>query len=237
MLPFTNRVVVLTGVGRPGQVGEVVAGAFAAQGASLALIGRSPDELDAHLTTLKARGSDARAYLADLSDPSQVGAVATQIAGDFGGRADALVNMAGGFAMSGPVAHSDVAQFQKQIAINLTTAYLATRACIPLLRPARGAIVYFSSGSALPAGRAAEMSAYVIAKTGVLALMRAVAQEELPNGVRSNALALNAVRTAANLASLGDKTRYVEREDVASSVLFLCSDEAKAVTGQVIQLG
>ena len=68
--------------------------------------------------------------------------------------------------------------------------------------------------------------------------MRAVAQEERDSGVRSNALAPNAIRTTANLESIGASARYVEREEVADAVQFLCfSDASQAITGQVIQLG
>ena len=82
------------------------------------------------------------------------------------------------------------------------------------------------------------MSAYAVSKAGVITLMRAVAQEERDTGVRSNALAPTAVRTAANLESMGETTRYVEREEVANAVDFLCFSPAScAITGQVIQLG
>jgi NAD(P)-dependent dehydrogenase (short-subunit alcohol dehydrogenase family) len=80
------------------------------------------------------------------------------------------------------------------------------------------------------------MSAYAAAKSGVVALMRAVAQEEQKNGVRANALAPTAIRTAANLESMGGDVRYVEREEVAATVAFLCSAEASAITGQIIRL-
>jgi NAD(P)-dependent dehydrogenase (short-subunit alcohol dehydrogenase family) len=81
------------------------------------------------------------------------------------------------------------------------------------------------------------MAAYAAAKSGVLALMRAVAEEERATGVRANALAPTAIRTAANLDSMGENVRYVEREEVADAVLFLCSDGASAISGQVIRLG
>jgi len=155
----------------------------------------------------------------------------------YDGRVDALVNIAGGFAMSGPVAESDFAVWQRQFAINLTTAYLTTRAFLPLLRAARGAIVYFGSAAALPGAKVGKMSAYAAAKAGVLTLMRAVAEEERATGVRANALAPTAIRTASNLESMGESARYVEREQVASAVLWLCSEEASGVTGQVVQLG
>jgi NAD(P)-dependent dehydrogenase (short-subunit alcohol dehydrogenase family) len=68
--------------------------------------------------------------------------------------------------------------------------------------------------------------------------MRAVAQEERESGVRSNALAPTAIRTATNVESMGQNARYVEREEVADAVYFLCfSDAARSITGQVVQLG
>jgi 3-oxoacyl-[acyl-carrier protein] reductase len=138
--------------------------------------------------------------------------------------------------MSGPVAESDPAVFHKMLAINLTTAYLTTRAMLPLLRRTRGSIVYFSSASVLPGGTGARMAAYAAAKAGVAALMRAVADEEAAHGVRANALAPTAVRTASNEQTMGSTTRFVEREQVADVTLYLCSDAAQAITGQLIRL-
>jgi len=66
--------------------------------------------------------------------------------------------------------------------------------------------------------------------------MRAVAQEERANGVRANALAPASIRTASNIQAMGDDVRYVEREEVAAAVAFLCRDAASAVTGQLIAL-
>jgi NAD(P)-dependent dehydrogenase (short-subunit alcohol dehydrogenase family) len=145
--------------------------------------------------------------------------------------------MAGGFGMTGPLDASDPAEWHKQIAISLTTAYVATRAFLPALRRTKGAIVYFASAAALPGGSVAGMAAYAAAKSGVLALMRAVAQAEGKAGVRANAVAPTAIRTAANEQSMGTDARYVEREEVAATVGWLCSAAASAVTGQVIRLG
>ena len=122
------------------------------------------------------------------------------------------------------------------ITINLTTAFVATRAFLPLVRRARGAMVYFASTAALPRASVSNMSAYAAAKGGVVTLMRAVAAEEKGNGVRANAVAPLAIRTAENLASMGEEHQYVERETVAAWVLWL-STRAAAVNGQVIRLG
>ena len=104
------------------------------------------------------------------------------------------------------------------------------------MRAGRGSIVFFASAAALPGSKPKGIAAYAAAKSGVLALMRAVAEEERPHGVRANAIAPTSIRTTANLASMGESTRYVEREQVAEVVTWLCSEEASAVSGQVIAM-
>jgi NAD(P)-dependent dehydrogenase (short-subunit alcohol dehydrogenase family) len=235
--PLDGRVAVLTGVSRRGQVGEAVAQWLAARGAALVLIDRTGVEAEERARELRDRGYRASAAAADLTNPAQLDAVAQSVARDFDG-IDALVNIAGGFSMSGKVADSDPDAWARQIAIGLTTSYLATRAFLPLVRKRRGAILYFSSAAALPGGRVAEMSAYTASKAGVIALMRSVAQEERESGVRANAVAPTSIRTTTNIEAMGDSARYVERDQVAESVAFLCfSEAARSITGQVIQLG
>ena len=235
-MTFENKTIVITGVGREGQVGEAVARAFAERGALVVVVARRREEAEARAAALVRAKHRATAHGCDLASESAVAQLATEVAEIAGGRIDGLVNLAGGFAPSGPVAESTVAQWDQQLAINLTTAYLATRAFLPLLRPARGAIVYFGSAGALPGAPAARTSAYAAAKSAVLALMRAVAEEERPAGVRANAVAPIAVRTHTNLAAMGEGTRYVEREAVAEAVVFLCSESAWAVSGETIRL-
>jgi NAD(P)-dependent dehydrogenase (short-subunit alcohol dehydrogenase family) len=235
--PLTGKVAVLTGVSRPGQVGEAVARSLAEEGAALVLIDRTGTEAAARARELRDLGLMATAARADLTSVQQLDDVATSVANEFGG-IDALVNIAGGFALSGKVAESDPEAWSRQLSIGLSTAYLTTRAFLPLLRKRRGAIVFFASAAALPDGKVAEMSAYAVSKSGVITLMRAVAQEERDTGVRSNALAPTTIRTTTNLDSMGSTVRYVERKEVADAVRFLCfSEGAKAINGQVIKLG
>ena len=229
-------VALLTGAGREGQVGEVVARAFAERGATVLLVDRLADQAAARARALVEAGYGASAYACDLTNADQVSELAARVRREYGDRLDALVSMAGGFASSGTVAEGDVDVWHRMFAINLTTAYLSTRALLPLLRAGHGAIVYFASEAALPGSRIAGTAPYAAAKAGVVTLMQAVAQEERANGVRANALAPGAIRTAANLESMGSDKRYVEREDVAATVVWLCSEEARAVTGQVIRL-
>jgi 3-oxoacyl-[acyl-carrier protein] reductase len=233
-MDFGGRSVVLTGVGREGQVGEAVAQSFAEHGARVFLIDRNDVQVQARADALLAKGLRAAALAGDLTDPAAVTVLADRVRDAAGGRLHALVHLAGGFAPSGPIAESDPAMWAKQFAINATTAYLTARSFVPLLRTLKGSIVFFASEAILPGGRAAELSAYAAAKSAVVALMRAVAQEERPHGVRANAVAPTTIRTADNLAAMGTDVPMVTREAVAEVVLWLCSESARAVSGQVI---
>ena len=231
-----DRVVLVTGIGREGQVGEAVAGTLARAGASLVAVDLIREAAEARASALRELGAHAEAYACDLTNEAQLRALADTVSGAHGGRLDAVVNLAGGFGMSS-VADGGPDVWQRQLALNLTTAVLTTRALLPLVRAARGAFVFFGSAAALPGASVANMAAYVTAKSGVLTLMRAIAEEERPNGVRANAVAPISIRTAANVRDMGSDARYVEREEVARVVLWLCSEESRPVTGQVIALG
>jgi 3-oxoacyl-[acyl-carrier protein] reductase len=235
---FSNSTVVLTGVGAEGQVGEVVAKAFGDLGASLVLVDRTADHVRARADALGKTGGKARGYACDLTDAAAVDALVKEVRANHGDGIRAFVHMAGGFAMSGPVGESAIDVWQRQIAINLTTAYVAGRAFLPMVRAGKGSLVFFASEAALPGASSANRSAYAVAKTGVVTLMRAIAAEEQKagTGVRANAVAPTSIRTAANVSAMGGDVRYVEREEVAAVVTYLCSPQASAVNGAVIPL-
>jgi len=226
----------ITGVGAKGQVGEAVAATLAARGDTVLLVSRDAKEVEARAGDLRRTGGRATAYACDLSDPAAIDALAARVRADHGDRLDALVNLAGGFATSGPLAQSDPGVFSRMMQINATTALLATRAFLPMLKAARGAIVFFASEVVIDGVRTSGVSAYAASKAAVVALMRSVADEGRHAGVRANALAPAAVRTASNQTGMGAEAKYVEREDVAAAVAFLCSADAQAVNGQVIRL-
>jgi len=233
---FDGRSVVVTGVGRAGQLGEVVARDFAQRGARVSVIDRDPSLAEERAAALRSEGFSVVAYACDLTDAAATAEVAAKISASSDGRLHALANVAGGFAMSGPVGESDPQIFQRQIAINLGSAYGATRAFLPMLRAARGSIVFMAAAAVLPGGKVGGMSGYAASKAGVIALMQAVAQEEEKHGVRANALAPTAIRTGMNEESMGSDRKYVERESVAAMIAMLCSSTASNVTGQVITL-
>lgn len=226
----------VTGVGSKGQVGEAVAAALARRGDTVLLVSRTESEVRERAADVVASGGRAHAYACDLADPGAVERLARTIQQAHGDGLDALINIAGGFASSGAIAGSDPSVLEKMLLINAKTAYLATRAFYPMLRAAGGAIVYVASEVVVEGTRSSGISAYAMAKNAVVGLMRSVADEGREHAVRANAIAPSAIRTTANEASMSAKTRYVEREDVAATILFLTSPEARAVSGQVIRL-
>lgn len=233
-MDFAGRSVVLTGVGREGQVGEAVAQAFAERGARVFLVDRQDAHVRARAEALVAKGLRAASLAADLTDAAAVAALAERVRDATAGRLTALVHLAGGFAPSGPVAESDPEIWHRQFAINATTAYLTARAFLPVLRAGKGSLVFFASEVVLAGARVAERSAYTASKSAVVALMHAIAQEEREHGVRANAVAPTTIRTADNVASMGADAPMVTREAVADVVLWLCSEGARAVSGQIV---
>ena len=226
----------ITGVGAKGQVGEAVAAAFLERGDTVVIVSRSADEVRERQEELSRLGK-VFGYPCDLSKPDDVARLATRVRDGHGDRLDALVNLAGGFGSTGPLAKSDPATVARMMDINFTTAFLATRAFMPMVQASQGSIVYFASEAVLEGSRTKGVAGYVAAKSAVVALMRSTADEGRASGTRANALAPAAIRTATNEKSMPSKTRYVEREEVAEAVLFLCSAAGSGTTGQLIRLG
>ena len=233
--PARTRNIVVTGVAHRGQVGEAVADAFARTGDTVCVVARTMEDASARAAELATPGFDVRPFACDLADPAAAVELARAVEAS-AGRVDALVNLAGGFDVSGPVADAELDVYARQYQINVATALMATRAFLPALRRARGSVVFVGSPPALPGARPKNLSAYAMAKAAVLVLMRAVAQEEAGNHVRANAIAPAAIRTRTNTAAMPPGTSYVEREAVAATIAWLCSPAAAAVTGQVVEL-
>jgi NAD(P)-dependent dehydrogenase (short-subunit alcohol dehydrogenase family) len=226
----------ITGVGAKGQVGAAVALTLGQRGDTLLVVSRSESDARARASELASAGCAAFGYGCDLSSPTEVDALRRRVAEQHGDRLDALVNLAGGFGALGPLADSNPAAFDHQLRINLLTAYLTTRAFLPAVQRARGSIVFFASEAVLEGAATRGVAAYVAAKAGVVALMRSVADEGREVGVRANAVAPAAIRTETNEAAMSSDARFIEREEVASVVAFLCSPASAAITGQVIRL-
>jgi NAD(P)-dependent dehydrogenase (short-subunit alcohol dehydrogenase family) len=151
---------------------------------------------------------------------------------DAAGRIDALFNIAGGFAWSA-VSDAPLDTWEKMFAINTKTAVNASKAALPFLIEAKGAIVNVGANGALKAG--AGFGPYAASKQGVHKLTEAMA-EELKGKVRVNAVLPSTLDTEANREDMpkADFSAWVKPEDLARVMLFLASDAARDVTGALI---
>jgi NAD(P)-dependent dehydrogenase (short-subunit alcohol dehydrogenase family) len=168
----------------------------------------------------------------DLADEASVAQAAQRI-GSQAGSLDGLVNVAGGFAWE-TVAGGSVATWDRLYTINVKTALVTSRALLPLLRTARGAVVNVGAGASTKA--AMGMGAYAASKAGVSRLTEALAEELKDEGVRVNAVLPSIIDTPANRADMpgADFTRWVKPEELAAVIAFLLSPAASAVTGALL---
>lgn len=222
--------VIVTGVGREGQVGYALARAFLEGGARVVITNRSENvrELAASL----AGAGRAVGVPADLLDEAGAAAVVDTARRELGGL-DVLVNAVGGLTLMKPVADTSPEEWSAEVDRNARTTFLMCRAALPLLRESRGAIVNFAS----PAGERAVkgMAAYSAGKAGVVALTRSLALEERANGVRVNAVAPGMIDTAQNRESAGDDADFVGMDEIVRVVLWLADDAASAINGETVR--
>jgi NAD(P)-dependent dehydrogenase (short-subunit alcohol dehydrogenase family) len=248
--PLTGRHVVVTGGGRG--IGAAVADALARLGATLTLIGRDGETVARQADALAAQyGGQVASVRCDVADADDVEA-AFRTARDRFGDAYALVNNAGQ-AASAAFGETTRELWDRMLAVNLTGAFLCARAVLPAMVAARdGRVVNVASTAALKGYP--RTAAYAAAKAGVLGLTRALAAETAKHGVTVNAVCPGYTDTAMaqaaidNLVASGrtpdEARRTLERlnprgslitqSEVASTVAWLCTAEASAITGQAI---
>ncbi len=221
---MSGRTAVLTGV--TGGWGRAVLDRFAARGWDVAVThrGDAPSDLPA----------GALAVEADLTDPESAEAVVAAAIERFGS-VDALANVAGGFAAGGTLDEAPVDVWRSQLAVNLDTAYHMTRAVLGPMRAAgRGAIVYIgSSATDRPFPGAA---GYIVSKTALTGLMRAVDAEVRTMGIRANTVVVKIVDTPRNRADNPDAdfSRWTTGAELATVIEWLCSDDSAPLSGGMI---
>ena len=222
-----GRIYVITGAF--GALGSAVAAAAHAQGARLALIDYAKDPRPG-----LPSGPDVFVEGGvDLTDANQAAAAIDAVADRFGG-VDALFNIAGGFSwekVEGGLAET----WHSLYRLNVLTASNACRAAIPhLKRSAAGRIVNVGANGALKASLG--MGAYAASKAGVHALTEALADELKGDDITVNAVLPSIIDTPANRKDMpkANFAAWVRPQDLAEVMLFLASEEARAVTGALI---
>lgn len=232
-IDFRGKVVLVTGVGRAGQIGNAVALAFGQAGAKIVACDLNAVGVAERVREFAAQGVDARPCAGDLTEPD-IAALAVEIALKQFGHLDVVVNVAGGLTTYGPIGEMTVEALDREIAINLKTTVLVSQAAIEALIRTRGSIVNFSSIAYF--NPQSPMAVYSAAKAAVAGFTRSLALELQPRHVRVNAVAPAMVRTMDNVAAAGDgDTQYVEMKEITDGVMSLARSDATA-TGQILPI-
>jgi NAD(P)-dependent dehydrogenase (short-subunit alcohol dehydrogenase family) len=232
---MTQKTALVTGAARG--IGLATTKQFLAEGRKVAMIDRD----GAALMDEAAQLDGVLPVICDVSKPDEVAAMMAECA-DGLGRIDALVNNAG-IADFGPIEDTTFARWREVMATNLDGAFLCSQAAIPHLRETCGAIVNVASISGL---RASTLRvAYGTSKAAVIHLTQQQAAELGEYGIRANCVAPGPVRTKLALAVHSQAiidayhdaiplNRYGSEDEIASVIVFLCSDKASYVSGQTI---
>jgi NAD(P)-dependent dehydrogenase (short-subunit alcohol dehydrogenase family) len=241
---FEGRVVVVTGAAKG--IGAVTAEAFGREGARVAALDLDGAGVDAVAAGLTARGADALALKTDATSASAVRAAFDAVLARWS-RIDVLVNNAGGFAVMRTLEETDEAEWDAILRSNLTSAFLVSKAVVPVMKRQRtGRIVNLAS--VVARGGAVRVPAhYAAAKAGVVALTRMLALEVAEHGITVNAVApgttatdrVLAARTpedTARVAAAIPLRRLGQPAEIAETILFLASDAASFVTGAVLDV-
>lgn len=243
MSPLDNNVVVVTGGAGDG-IGRGISYAVVNAGATLVIL--DTDLIRANQLVIELGAERASAIEADIGSETAVEAAFERI-GQQHGHVDVLVNSAGIGLIRAPH-HATLAEFNRLLAVDLQGAWLCCKAAIPfMLKQNRGAIVNIGSvhGMATMPG----YSLYAGVKAGLGGFTRGLAVEYGPHGIRANLVApglVDGTQTRAVLTSLGhDPEAWIAKfqsrdqalpisilaQDIGRAVVFLASDEARAITG------
>ncbi len=242
MAEFDGKVVLVTGGTRG--IGRACAKAFAAQGARVAICGRSAEAADAAAQAIAGEsGGEVRGFVADVGNPESVAALIRSIE-EFLGPIDILVNNAG-ITRDGLLMRMKDEDWDAVIATNLSGAFYCCRAVArAMLKKRAGRIINLSSIIGLR-GQAGQAN-YAAAKGGVIAFTKALAQELASRNVTVNAVAPGYIDTDMT-GQLTDeqRTAVIDKvplkrsgtaDEVAAAVCFLASDAAGYITGSVLTI-
>jgi NAD(P)-dependent dehydrogenase (short-subunit alcohol dehydrogenase family) len=244
-----DRVAVVTGANRG--IGRAIATALAADGFAVAATARDPATLEGTLADVEAFGGSAAAFGCDVRDEASVQALARAVL-DRWGRVHTVVANAGTAGPTAPVHEIGLTEWRDCLAADLDGVFLTFRAFVPaLLEAGAGSLVAISSMT----GKRPLLhrTPYAAAKMGVIGLVRTLALELGPAGIRVNALCPGAVagpriddvirrqaaaqgipeaEARAAFAAASPLGRLVEADEVARACVFLASDAASSITGE-----
>jgi 3-oxoacyl-[acyl-carrier protein] reductase len=238
-MDFNHRVVVVTGASRG--IGREIAVQFAQKGAVVACAAPAVDPADETAAVIAEAGGRAQAYVCDVTSSSEVDELFRAVEADLGSPA-VLVNNAG-ITRDNLIMRMKDDDWDKVLAVNLKGAFLCVRAVSKAMMKARyGRIVNIASVVGISG--APGQANYSASKAGLIGLTKTIAKEYGSRNITCNAVAPGFIQTDMTKGLPQEFRDYVEKQaplgrlglpaDVAAAVLFLASDEASYITGQVL---
>ena len=241
MFSLKDKVALVTGASQG--IGRATSLALAEAGAQVAVAARSAEKLRSLVTELEARGSRALAIPMDVADATQIKTGFQQVLAHFG-RLDILVNNAA-ITRDTLALRMKLEDWDAVLRTNLTGAHLCIQQALgAMLRQRSGRIINLSSVVA-ETGNAGQAN-YVASKAGLIGLTRAIAVEIASRAITVNAIAPGFIETPMTdslpqelkdkMKSLIPLGRFGRDWDVATAIVYLASDEAGYITGQVLEV-
>jgi NAD(P)-dependent dehydrogenase (short-subunit alcohol dehydrogenase family) len=238
-MELKNKSIIVTGASSG--IGAAAALLFAAEGANVVLGARRSAEMETLAGQINQSNGRAVFLSGDVKDENYANALVDLAMKEFGGL-DGAFNNAGIVGEMGPVADMAIGNWNDVISVNLTSAFLAAKAQIPVMKKrGQGSIVFTSSFVGFSNGGMPGMGAYAASKAGLIGLVQSLASDHAADGVRVNALLPGGTITPSGgegdpatldfIANLHPMKRMANAKEVAQAALFLLSDRSTFMTG------
>jgi len=244
LFDMTGHVAVVTGGGRG--IGEGIATAFAESGAAVVVAARRTDEIERVAASIRDAGGRAIAVTTDVTDDDAVDALARAAIAEFGSLT-VWVNNAGGSPMRMPLQELPREEWDRTIALNLTSVYVGSMTAARYID--KGSIINISSGAGT--GPVPGSAHYGAAKAATNSLTWTLSAELAPN-IRVNGVAPGAIPTEVMLTAVGKTEDQLDSlldewniplgrlgtpQDIGAACVYLASDAASWMSGEILRVG
>ncbi len=231
-----NRIILVTGAGDG--IGKVAAKTYARHGATVILLGKTLEKLEAVYDDIE-KNNDAQPAIYPINLESATGKdfedMQQALDKEFG-RLDGILHNAALLGSLMPIAQYDMEHWSKVMQINLNAPYMITRMCIPLLSKSEHASVLFTSDDVGIKGKA-YWGAYAISKAAGDNMMQILADEmEVNSNIRFNSINPGTVATTMHAKAYPglDPSQLTKPDDIMNAYLYLMGDDSKEINGQII---